>query len=127
MVGKVARDAATAEFFDGTARGELLLRRCHDGHLSSPYATACETCAAADLTATPAKGGGTVVSHAAAHRRDGTTLPLVIVELDEGPWWWSCVVGAEPHEVTTGARVRLHHERADGGSEAVPVFRLVAA
>jgi uncharacterized OB-fold protein len=72
-------------------------------------------------------GGGTVVSHAVAHRRDGSTRPLVIVELDEGPWWWSCVVGAQPHEVTTGARVRLDYERADGDSEAVPVFRLAAA
>ncbi|MFC5949161.1 hypothetical protein ACFQH9_12850 [Pseudonocardia lutea] len=72
-------------------------------------------------------GGGTVVSHAVAHRRDGSTRPLVIVELDEGPWWWSCVVGAQPHEVTTAARVRLDYERADGDSEAVPVFRLAAA
>jgi hypothetical protein len=37
------------------------------------------------------------------------------------------VVGAQPHEVTTGARVRLDYERADGDSEAVPVFRLAAA
>ncbi|MCE3553662.1 OB-fold domain-containing protein [Pseudonocardia sp. RS11V-5] len=122
MVGTVSRDAATAEFFDGTARGELLLRRCPEGHLSTPYAEACETCAAADLTAVPAAGGGTVVSHAVSHKRDGTTLPLVIVELDEGPWWWSCLVGAEPGQVTTGARVRLTFERPEG-SEAVPVFR----
>jgi len=43
-VGPVARDDATAEFFDGTAAGKLLLRRCDAGHFSEPAVAQCTTC-----------------------------------------------------------------------------------
>jgi hypothetical protein len=58
-------------------------------------------------------------------RGDDTDSPQipVIGELEEGPWWWSKLVGADPGTLTEGQLLRITYERADGG-EAVPVFVL---
>ncbi|MEK6443155.1 Zn-ribbon domain-containing OB-fold protein [Pseudonocardia sp. T1-2H] len=123
-VGPVRRDEATAAFFDGTARSERLLFRCPAGHFSPPYAQQCDTCASVDLVSVAAAGGASVVSRSVAHQRGGDRDTLVVAELDEGPWWWSKVIGAEPEQVAAGARLTVAFERADEESEAVPVFRL---
>ena len=47
----------------------------------------------------------------------------VIAEFDEGPWWWSQIVDADPAELATGRRLRVAFEAAEGG-ETLPVFRL---
>jgi uncharacterized protein len=126
-VGPVARDAATAEFFDGTAAGKFLLRCCPEGHFSEPPAVQCTTCATAALRWEAARGGATLVSWAVAWSRqadDGEPQPtvLVIAELDEGPWWWSQLVDADPANLAVGERLRIEFRRADGDDEAVPVF-----
>ncbi len=58
-----------------------------------------------------------------AEGRTQTTV-LVIAELDEGPWWWSQLVDADPGAVTAGTRLRIDFQRANEESEYVPVFRL---
>jgi hypothetical protein len=45
----------------------------------------------------------------------------VIAQLEEGPWWWSALVGADPDSLSEGQALRIVFERAEG-SEAVPVF-----
>lgn len=125
-VGAVQRDAATAEFLAGTARGELLLRHCAAcGAVSRPQAQSCEQCQSADLTWARACGQGTVVSWSVVHGRaaDGGPPPrtvVAIVELDEGPWLHAQLADADP--VSGGLRVTACFERAEGG-EAIPVFR----
>ena len=53
----VRRDAATAEFFDGTARGQFLLRHCTDcGELAEPDAAGCPNCESEQLDWLPAVG-----------------------------------------------------------------------
>lgn len=126
-VGPVARDAATAAFFDGTAAGQFLLRRCADGHYSEPAAALCTTCASTSLRWVPADGGATLVSWTVVRGRpagDGEPEPtvLVIAELDEGPWWWSQLIGADPDRLEVGQRLRIEFRRAAEDSEAVPVF-----
>ncbi len=123
-VGPVARDEATAAFFDGTAAGRFLLRRCPAGHYSEPTAVQCTTCEATELSWQPASGGATLVSWAVtwgkapADEAPPRTI-LVIAELDEGPWWWSQL--ADPTaEPAVGQRLRIAFGQADG--EAVPVF-----
>jgi uncharacterized OB-fold protein len=135
-VGLVVRDDATAEFFDGTAAGRFLLRRCRAGHVSEPAAVQCTTCAATDLDWVPAVGGATLVSWAVTWSRPAAgeelrRTVLVIGELDEGPWWWTQLAGdTDPDaEQTSGAlapgrRLRIEFERADAEHEAVPVFVL---
>ena len=49
-VGPLERDADTAPFLDGTARGELLLRRCPTGHWSEPSASTCTACGSVELS-----------------------------------------------------------------------------
>ena len=67
-VGPVTRDAATAEFFDGTAAGQFLLRHCTAcGTLSAPQAAQCERCSSTALDWRPASGGATLVSWTVAH------------------------------------------------------------
>ena len=128
-VGPVARDAATAEFFDGTAAGRLLLRCCRAGHFSEPPAEQCTTCGSTDLAWAAAEGGATLVSWTVVWGRpSGDSEPertvLVIAELDEGPWWWSQLVGADPAGLAVGQRLRVEFRRATEEDEAVPVFVL---
>jgi uncharacterized OB-fold protein len=129
-VGPLERDADTAPFLDGTARGEFLLRRCAAGHWSEPATSACTACGSAELTWAASSGDATLVSWAVVHGRpDGDTPPpqhvLAVVELAEGPWWWTSLAGADPAALTTGTPLRADFVRAAEQYEAVPVFRPV--
>jgi uncharacterized OB-fold protein len=128
-VGPVTRDTATAEFFDGTAAGKLLLRCCPAGHFSEPPAAQCTTCASTSLHWEAARGGATLVSWAVAWGKPAADVEpqrtvLVIAELDEGPWWWSQLVAADPATLAVGQRLRVEFRRAGEEHEAVPVFAL---
>jgi len=129
-VGPVARDERTAEFLDGTAAGQFLLRKCDTCQsLSAPQARQCGQCGSTELTWQPAAGGASVVSWAVTHTKPGPdgatrTAVIVIAELDEGPWWWSQVVDAAPEAVQEGTRLRIDFARASEDSEYIPVFRL---
>lgn len=129
----VARDDRTAEFLDGTAAGLFLLRECRACHrVSAPQALRCGHCGATELTWRPAAGGASVVSWAVTHTKpdaDGATHTevIVIAELDEGPWWWSRVMDADPDAIAVGTRLRVDFARAGEDCEYVPVFRLAAS
>jgi uncharacterized OB-fold protein len=132
-LGLAARDDATAEFLDGAARGEFLIRRCTAcGAHSGPQAEQCHACGSTDLTWVPAAGDARLVSWTIAHGRpgpDGTrpTTVLAIAELPEGPWWWSQITDvADPGQLAAGLPLRIGFEQPDG-SEPIPVFRLGAA
>ncbi len=124
-VGPVGRNEASAAFFDGTSNGEFLLRRCTPhGHRSRPQAYQCSECESTDLSWVPASGRARLVSWVIIPARGGDGDPPqipVIAELDEGPWWWSKLVGADPDRLAEGLSLRVTYEQADGG-EAVPVF-----
>ena len=126
-VSAVRRDAETAEFFAGTERGELLLRRCGAcGQFSRPQARSCGQCRSADLSWAPAAGQGTVVSWSVVHGRATDGEPpartvVAIVELDEGPWLHARLAGIGTGGVGAGQRVTVGFERPEGG-EAIPVF-----
>ena len=127
-VGPVTRDAATAEFFDGTAAGQFLLRHCTDcGALSTPQAAQCERCCSTALDWRPASGDAILVSWTVAHGRpdaSGTASRTIlgIAELAEGPWWWSQIADADPAQLRVGTPLRIIFRRHDAQHEAVPVF-----
>ena len=127
-VGPVTRDAATAEFFDGTAAGQFLLRHCTDcGALSPPQAAQCERCCSTALDWRPASGDAILVSWTVAHGRpdaSGTASRTIlgIAELAEGPWWWSQIADADPAQLRVGTPLRIIFRRYDAQHEAVPVF-----
>lgn len=120
----VQRDAATAEFFDGTARGEfLLVKDIQTGDFLAPqFDTSVD---AERYVRVPAVGGGTIVSWAVVHEReaDGSAsqLPVAIVELDEGPWWWTSIAGVDTDDDLLGRRVRVVFEKI-GDGETIPYF-----
>ena len=125
--GPVGRNDDTVTFFDGTARGQFMLMRCPQGHWNRPQAERCAECDSTELSPEPASGRARLVSWAVVHPRpapDGAvgspTVPA-IVELEEGPWWWSQIVEAEPADLRDGLELRVVFERPDG-SETVPVF-----
>ena len=127
-VGPVTRDVATAEFFDGTAAGQFLLRHCTDcGALSTPQAAQCERCCSTALDWRPASGDAILVSWTVAHGRpdaSGTASRTIlgIAELAEGPWWWSQIADADPAQLRVGTPLRIIFRRYDAQHEAVPVF-----
>ncbi|WP_406691272.1 OB-fold domain-containing protein [Saccharopolyspora sp. ID03-671] len=122
----VTRDRASAAFFDGTRRGELLLPRRRDtGEHLSPHTPISPD---DDVEQVPAAGTGRVVSWTVVHHKlpDGGAFRLVvgIVELDEGPWWWTRLAEVDPDSDLTGLRVRVAFEPSgpDPDHEVVPYF-----
>jgi uncharacterized OB-fold protein len=124
-VGVIARDEQSATFFDGTQRGELLIRSCAAcGHLNAPPAEACAKCNDVELSWVAASGRAQVVTFVVIHGR-GAPPPrtvVAIVELAEGPWLHSQLVDVDPDAVSVGDPLVVRFEQPDGG-EAIPVFR----
>ena len=123
----VQRDEATAAFFDGTARGEfLLVTDIRTGEVLAPqFDTAADP---ERYVRVPAAGTGTVVSWSVVHQReaDGSAsrITVGIVELDEGPWWWTSITGVDPGDDLLGRRVQVAFEKA-GDGEAIPYFTAI--
>lgn len=124
----VRRDAQTAEFFDGTARGEFLLREnIGTGELLAPQAAVPDD---ADYRWMPASGRGRIISWTTVYGRNAerNVVPqhiLAVVELDEGPWWWTRLV-VQDREPVTGASVHAEFYKSGEAHEHeyVPVFVL---
>ncbi|WP_017594672.1 OB-fold domain-containing protein [Nocardiopsis potens] len=113
-----ARSADTDFFWDGTARGELRIRRCTGcGALRHPPGPLCPHCRSAGADHVTASGAGTVYSYTVHHHPPvpGRTAPfaVAVVELPEGVRVTGGIVGADPAEVHVGMPVRLEFERVD--------------
>jgi uncharacterized OB-fold protein len=126
-VGPVARDESSAAFFAAAAQGVFLISRCPQGHASKPQAQQCSQSASVDLRLEPASGRARLISWVVVpgrpteqHPDPPATIPA-IAELEEGPWWWSLLVDADPEQLREGAPLTITFERAEGG-EPVPVF-----
>ncbi|MGY1969048.1 Zn-ribbon domain-containing OB-fold protein [Nocardia gipuzkoensis] len=125
----VVRDAATSKFFDGAARGVFLLRRSTEtGEILAPSAVQ-DSVGNTDLKWVQASGRGRVVSWAFVPRRGrGSDAPVEVtiglVELDEGPWWWTQLVDIDRDTLAAGLRVRAVFPKSGPAEthEYVPVF-----
>ena len=129
MIIPVTREAETAEFFDGTAAGEFRLRRSRvTGEILGPQACT-DSAGSTDLEWIAAAGTGHVVSWAVSYGKpaDGVQVPqsvIAIVELDEGPWWWTELLDTDPGELREGLPVQVGFVRPEGSRETLPVFRV---
>lgn len=125
----IRRDSATAEFFDGTARGEFRLKRSRaTGEILAPQCVVDST-GAVDLEWITTKGTGRVVTWAVSYGKpvDGVQEPsdvVAIIELDEGPWWWCELLDAEPALMREGLPVTVAFVRPEDSEEVVAVFRV---
>jgi uncharacterized OB-fold protein len=106
----------------------MLRRAVASGEIVAPSAEQ-DSAGDTDLEWVEASGLGRVVSWAfVPQRRTSSDTPPVltigVVELDEGPWWWTQLVGVERDAVAEGLRVRAVFTKSGPAEtdEYVPVF-----
>lgn len=119
-VGVIRRDGRTDPFFAGAAEERLMIRRCSRcGQWHAPDVTGCAGCGTSPLDWAPGSGDAVLVSWTVVHLPGEKTAPLALVELDEGPWLHTRLVGvAEPREELRLRAVFVH----PGEGESYPVF-----
>lgn len=119
------------EFWDGAARGELLLPWCCAcaSHFFYPR-TACPSCGSRDLSWARASGGGRVYSFCIHHHtsipelREALPFVTALITLDEGPRLMSFLVDVtpEPEAIRCDMPVDVTFiPSADG--RTIPAFR----
>ena len=119
-IGTIRRDGRTDPFFDGAAEDRLMARRCEAcGRWFAPDATGCPGCGGDDLLWAEASGEAVLVSWAVAHARDGTTAPLALVELAEGPWLYGRLASVAEPRAGLPLQARFIHPEE---GESYPVF-----
>ncbi len=125
----VERDEASATFFDATAQGRLLLRRCGEcQHVRGPEVPMCTECLSETFEWFDAAGIGHLESWVVVHSRAGADgvvpAPRIIatVELTEGPWMIGALIDSNPGQIAGSMPVIVAFERPLD-SESIPVFR----
>ncbi|WP_067794058.1 Zn-ribbon domain-containing OB-fold protein [Actinomadura formosensis] len=113
-IGILRRDGRTDPFFDGTAAGRLVIRRCEAcDRWFAPDASGCPGCGEEDPGWAEASGEATLVTW--------TVLPeeppayLALVELAEGPWLHARLDGVTRGDLREGLPLHVTFERPDEG------------
>lgn len=119
--------ALSRPHWDGCKEGRLRVQRCADcGAFVFIPQPLCTRCHGDRLEWTESTGRGTVYSYTIVHRppRPEFDVPYVvaIVELEEGWFMLTNIVGCEPADVSVGLAVRVEFEER-AGQVVVPVFR----
>lgn len=111
----------TKPFWDATAAGQLLLKRCTDCGTVIWYPRAiCPDCHSTATEWFEASGRGRVYSYTVARRGDGAyreAAPFVLayVELDEGPRLLTNIVDCDPETVRIDQPVEVvFHDTGEG-------------
>jgi uncharacterized protein len=121
----------TQPFWDGCARGELLLQRCND--CGKPYfypRPVCPECGSTDVGWFTASGRATLYSYVINHRpargfEDDGPYAIAVVELAEGPRMMTNIVGVPntPEDLVLDMELQVTFERR--GEISLPVFTAV--
>ena len=118
----------TRPYWEATARGQLLVRRCQDCQALIWYPRAhCPECASQRTSWLPVSGRGRVYSYTVNYRGEGLyqgcePYVLAYVELDEGPRMMTNIVEADPKALWVGLPVEVvFHDTGEGS--ALPRFR----
>ena len=119
----------TQPFWDGCARGELLLQRCERcGSVWHPPSPLCPSCLSTDHAWSGASGRGTVYTYSVVHHAFRPVWePLVpyvvaIIELAEGPRMVSNLIDIAPEQVRIGMDVEVTFQTVSQ-SISMPFFR----
>ena len=119
-------DEASAPFFAGAARGELMLQRCGScGAFMWPVKPRCVECFSANVEWAPAGGRAILYSFAVVHQRyPGFDEPYVVatVESAEGVRFNTSIVGAAPDELEIGMPLEVVFDPVSD-DVVVPRFR----
>jgi uncharacterized OB-fold protein len=121
-------DELNRPFWDGCREGELRLQRCSGcGELRYPISSVCPGCLSTGAAWEAVCGRGSVYSFAVFRHAYGNAwsgrvpYDVAIVQLEEGPFLLSNVVGVAPEELRVGLPVAVVFEDEDG--VAIPRFR----
>ncbi len=129
-------DEASAPFFDGAVRGELILLRCRScgtfqsptAYLGVPVRPRCLGCLADELEWSASSGHATLYSYALMHQcydeafADELPYNIAVVETEEGVRLTSQVVGCDNDELRIGMALEVVFERLSD-DVAIPKFR----
>ncbi len=125
----IVGDIESKPFWDGCARGELLLQRCLNcGALRHPPSPICAKCLSPRNEWLPASGDATAYSFVVVHRafhaafEEGVPYVVAIVTLAEGPHMLSNVVDVPPERVKIGMPLRVWFDRVSD-EVTLPKFR----
>ena len=128
MAFVLERDEQSAAFFDGAARGQLMIRRCPNCEtFYPPHQSACPDGNTLEWVATD--GTATLVTWVVDHGAvldpllagfDPSTSIGAMVEVPEGPWLTVPLVGVDPSTLRLGTPLRVRFVPV--GSELIPVF-----
>lgn len=120
-------DEASAPFFEGAARGALMLQRCRNcSRYFFPVQEVCTNCLEADMEWAEASGDATLhtfgVMHYLYHPGFAQELPynVAVVELTEGPRM-NARVDADNDSLEVGMALKVAFEQVEDVS--VPVFQ----
>ena len=107
-------DEASAPFFAGAARGELMLQRCRAcGAFMWPVKSRCDNCLRPTVTWIQASGKGTLYSFVLMHQvyhpgfADEVPYNIVQVDLEEGLRITSNVVGCSNDSLQIGMSLEV--------------------
>ena len=123
----------TRGYWEGAARGELVLQRCGQcATVQHKPRGVCATCLSGDIEHFAASGRGAVYTFTVTHQNQAppfaAACPYVMayVRTEEGPAILTHIVGCEPDDVRIGMDVVADfqvQDRNDGESFAVVRFR----
>ena len=117
-------------YWDGAARGELVIQRCRGCGLWIHFPEhQCPTCGSADLTFDPVSGQGKVETFSVIHRsfvqafaeRTPYVIAWIALPEQEGLRVFANIVGCDPADVRIGMPVEVCFEDRDG--RKVPNFK----
>ena len=118
---------ASQPYWDGTALHELRYQRCDDcGTIALRPAPVCGSCIGRSLSWVPSAGLGSLYSWTVVHRPQHPSFVVpyapAIVELDEGFWLVSSIIGCPADALTAGLRLRVEFHPASD-EITLPYFR----
>lgn len=119
-------DEASAPFFEGAARGELVLQHCGScGAFMWPVRTRCVECFSNEVEWAPASGRAELYSFVVVHQRyPGFEEPYVLatVQTSEGVRFNTSIADADADELEIGMPLEVVFERVSD-DVVVPKFK----
>lgn len=109
-------EPGTQPFWDALRRHELVYQHCREcGHEYAPYQPVCPSCWSEDLADKKSSGRGTVYTFSVVYRaptpafKPDVPYVVAIVELEEGFYLTTTIVGCVAEEVKIGMAVEVDY------------------
>ena len=121
----------TRPFWDACKEGRFLIPRCNScgQHFFRPE-VACTHCFSTEWQWVGASGRGSLYSYSIVHKAPApgfkTPLVLAVVELEEGCFMFSNLIGCEHADIRIGMRLQVSFDNVAPGVD-LPRFRPAAA